>query len=273
MTLTTSANTCMGVLIIILMTMCNPAKTGNTETVAFLDTVRGEASLPHNQVHKEEPVFYKWAGNIRSNIPVSAWFVVKGKILKGELTYLKTKYRSPITILGSVKEHNRVEFSEFQKNGLITGTFSGKLSNDSCTGTWSSPKSGRDFPFELVFKDTTLANADTSFIPASIPGEYAYKFGDKGPGGGITIKEISHELYSFEINCVTGAPGYNVAELTADSIRFSDNAVVYSMPHADKCQFSIKVFKGFLIIDYLNENYDCGFGLNASVDGVFLKTK
>jgi hypothetical protein len=255
-------------LFVFIITAGCKEKNNSSQKVSTTDTVQ-KTTISEQ---KEITDFYKWTGTINSSIPAFLWFVVKDKVIKGELTYLKTKKQLPITVFGRVNEEG-FKIYEFQKDGHITGTFIGRLQGEKFKGDWYNPSTDKTLSFQFITKDTILNSVDTILQPTNISGKYSYQFGQKGYQGGIDIVGISKRLASFDISCVTSAPAFNVANVTADSIRIVNNTINYKDPESDNCQFKIRIFKDFLIIDYIDNKYDCGFGMNATVEGIFVKLK
>jgi len=244
--------------------------------------------------HKPSPPgidgIYKFTGKLNGRIPVFLWFVVKDSVLKGEVTYLKTAKRIPITIMGIITKAGRVTISgevtkeniisiyEFGKDGYITGTYEGEFNANVLTGSWGAPGSDKQLKFNLIPKDTLLNHIDTALKPVSVNGEYLYHFGKMGSSGGIDIKEIpAGNLIGIrnlliDINCVTYSPQNNVADLENLNVGMINNTIVFKVPDFD-CKFRIRAFKDFIVIDQVRGNLgNCGFGMGASIDGVFIKT-
>jgi len=85
------------VFVFILTTGCQ-GKNNSSQNLSTTDTSQ-KATVSEQ---KEIPGFYKWTGTINSSIPAFLWFIVKDKVIKGELTYLKTKKQLPITVIGRI---------------------------------------------------------------------------------------------------------------------------------------------------------------------------
>ncbi|MFI5138730.1 MAG: hypothetical protein ACHQIM_12960 [Sphingobacteriales bacterium] len=226
---------------------------------------------------------YKFTGKLDGKIPVFLWFVVKDSVLKGEVTYLRTKKRLPITIIGTIIRGERfdqnadktivdfITIYEFNKNGYVTGTYEGEFNAKTLSGIWSAPGSEKELKYKLMRKDTSLNHIDTILTPISINGEYLYHFGEQGSSGGIDIKERSPGEFLVDINCTTPSPQNNVADLETFKAHMVNNTIIYKIPNED-CKFRIRVFNNFIVINYVGKSWNCGFGLNAGVDGVFIKT-
>ena len=56
-----------------------------------------------------------------------------------------------------------------------------------------------------------------------------------------------------------------------DTVVISNNVFTYEVKDAPSCEFRVRFFNGFAAVDYVNEKYDCAFGMNATVEGLFLK--
>ncbi len=48
---------------------------------------------------------------------------------------------------------------------------------------------------------------------------------------------------------------------------------IYKIPDTDSCEFEVKFYKRFVIIRYTKGFCDRQFGMNATIDGIFLKTQ
>ena len=107
--------------------------------------------------------------------------------------------------------------------------------------------------------------------PAAVTGEYAYQFGKSGATGNIDIKHLEGNNYLMAITCVTDPPAYNVAEVDATKVQMLNNTIIYKVRYGD-CKFKIRAFGDFIVIDWISSDIQsCGFGFNASIDGVFIK--
>ncbi|MGB8195213.1 MAG: hypothetical protein WCF67_24970, partial [Chitinophagaceae bacterium] len=177
----------------------------------------------------------------------------------------------PITILGTVTTTS-YWLQEFQKDGTVTGLLEGKFVKDKFAGTWYSTSSATDLSFDFTEKDTVLNGIDTAFAAMDIAGKYFFKEGNDREGG-MNVRLLNSNLLSFDISSVTGPPSYNVANVAADSLTILGNKIIYKSPELETCKFSIKFYKDFAVIDYIDNQFNCCFGLNASIDGIFLKIK
>jgi hypothetical protein len=231
-----------------------PIRTHNTKTLS--KTIDG---------------LYKFTGKLNDKIPIFLWFVVKDSVLKGEVTYLKTAKKLPIIILGTITKKDGITIYEFIKNGYISGIYRGNFAVKALTGSWYAPGSEKELKFNLMPADSSLTHIDTTLKPISIDGEYLYHFGEQGSSGGIDIKQSTPGNFLVDINCMTSSPQNNVADMKTFKVNMFNNIIIYKMPKED-CKFRIRAFNNFIVIDYVGKSWNCGFGLNAGIDGVFIKT-
>jgi hypothetical protein len=211
---------------------------------------------------------YKFQGKLNGRIPIFLWFVLKDSVLKGEVTYLKTAKRLPITIVGTINSTGGLEILEFNNKGLISGIYNGQFEAKSFIGTWVAPVSGRELKFVLVNKDT-LIKTDANLTANSIDGEYDYHYGKVGGDGGVNIRHVNGNNYKISMGAVTGAPANNVANVEDTTIRIVNNTAIFKL--GPQCAFRINIYKGFMVIKRLTDLMPCGFGMNASIEGTFMK--
>ena len=213
---------------------------------------------------------YKFEGKLGNRIPISMWFMMKDSVLKGELVYLNTAHRQPITILGTIENTGDITIDEFTKTGDITGEFKAMFKGNSLAGEWLNPVTKKMFNYILKRKDTTITAANKNLEPEEINGEYEYNFGENGGAGGIDIKHISGGNYLIGVNCVTPYPPANVAEVEKTVVSMSGNTIIYTDSDCSS-KFRIRVFKDFVVINDII--YGNCFGVGAYVAGIFIKTQ
>ncbi|MDB5223270.1 MAG: hypothetical protein JWN83_1937 [Chitinophagaceae bacterium] len=227
-----------------------------------------------NNSQSQNSIHY-WVGNINSNIPIFLWVIVKDSLIQGELFYTKSKSSTPIRILGNIPKEGDIRICEYQRDGTITGVFNFSKLDSAFEGIWASTKNQKELKFKLSAKDTLLTNIDTSFQPKDIAGNYSYAYGEKGYQGGLNVTKITDDKISFDISSVTSDPSRNIASIDTDTVAIYNNQFIYKIPNSDSCEFRVKFLRDFIFIDYTKGYGDCDgfFGLNASVDGIFIKVK
>ena len=85
-------------------------------------------------------------------------------------------------------------------------------------------------------------------------------------------KELGGDDVEFTFNCITGGPGYNMAMVEKSTATVSGGELTYKLPEF-ACKFKIRFYDGFATVRFLDEQYDCGFGHNATIEGEFVKLK
>ena len=76
----------------------------------------------------------------------------------------------------------------------------------------------------------------------------------------------------FGITSVTGEPARNLAQIDDDTISLTSTRFIYKVPDTNDCEFEVRFYKGFAFIRYTKGFCDGQFGMNATIDGIFLKT-
>jgi hypothetical protein len=216
---------------------------------------------------------YCWIGMLKESVPVCIYYVAEGELLIGQITYLKTKSKSPIMLLGSKEENGDVRLLEFDSAGNITGIITGAPGEDVFEGSWFSPKTRKELSLHATNKDTVifLKNRETEL--SDVFGNYHYQYGAEGSQGDLSIKKIEEHEASFSIVSVTSAPARNIADVPEDTIQLEQTTFTYTIPESDHCGFKVKFYKEFAYVTYTNGYCAGQFGNNATVDGIYLKVK
>ena len=105
----------------------------------------------------------------------------------------------------------------------------------------------------------------------AIFGRYHYQYTEEGYIGDLEISRIGNDKAAFSLFSVTGAPARNIADVPTDTIPFKGNSFVYTIPESDSCSFKVSFYKGFAVVVYTNGYCSGQFGMNATVDGIFIK--
>ena len=216
---------------------------------------------------------FNWIGTVNNKIPVFIHYLLHDKLIIGEITYLNTKDKSSIKLLGTIEADKSYRLLEFLPDGNITGIITGKPEKQIFSGEWFSPKTRKEFQLNLKTKDTTLGTSEILPISNEIFGNYHYQYSEDGYQGDFEINKLNDNKIAFSIFSVTGAPGHNIAEVPTDTIQMNGNNFVYKIPETDSCEFRVTFYKDFLTVAY-TKGYCAGqFGWNATIDGIFLKVK
>ena len=214
-----------------------------------------------------------WTGTLNHNTPVFIHYQLDSNLIIGEITYLDTKDKLPIKLLGTIEDDKSYRLLEFEKSGNITGIITGLPTNKIFNGSWFSPKTRKVLVLNLVNKDTVIASSSANSKLQNIFGHYHYQYSEAGYQGDFEITKLQDSKATFGITSVTGKPGRNVAQIDDDTISLNTTRFVYKMPDTDNCGFEVKFYKGFVYIKYTKAFCDGQFGMNATIDGIFLKTR
>ena len=68
-----------------------------------------------------------WTGTINGKTPVFIHYQLDSTLIVGEITYLNTKDKLPITLLGTIEDDKSFRILEFEKTGNITGIITGRI--------------------------------------------------------------------------------------------------------------------------------------------------
>ncbi len=215
-----------------------------------------------------------WTGTLNGKTPVFVHYQLDSNLIIGEITYLNTKHKLPIKLLGTIEEDKSYRLLEFDNTGNITGVIEGKPTEEKFDGLWVSPKTKKELSMKLSSKDTLISSPNIKPDESQLFGNYHYQYGDKGYNGDFDINRVTGNKISFNILSLTNVErGPNIAEVEKDTILMTGNSFIYKIPESDSCEFKVTFYKGFVYINYTKGYCESQFGLNATIDGIYLKTK
>lgn len=255
-------------LLFLTITSCNnqPQKFSSNE---ILDSTNLSSS--HPQIKSNNDIC--WKGTLNDKTPIFIHYQRDSNLIIGEIIYLNTKDRLPITLLGTIEDDNSYRLLEFEKSGNITGIITGSPTNELFAGTWFSPKTRKELTMKLVKKDTSIFSVKTDTEMKDVFGHYHYQYTEVGYQGDFDIVKLPDSKAIFGITSVTSEPARNVAQVDDDTIKLETPRFIYKIPDTDSCEFEVKFYKGFAHIKYTKGYCSGQFGMNATIDGIFLKTK
>lgn len=214
-----------------------------------------------------------WKGFLNGKIPVFIHYQLDGNLIVGEIIYLNTKNKLPITLLGTIEDDKSYRILEFEKSGNITGVIIGSPTGNTFKGSWTSPKTKKELVLNLVKKDTTLASKEIETKLEDLFGHYHYQYSEAGYQGDLEINKLPDSKAVFGISSVTSEPARNIANIEDDTISLKATHFTYKLADTDDCEFKVKFYKGFAWVQYTKGTCSGQFGLNATIDGIYLKTK
>lgn len=218
--------------------------------------------------------------NDQDKIPVFLHYQIdQHNVVVGEITYLHTKTKTPIPLMGYYDStQNNLILKEYASDGNITGIISAKPSKNTFEGNWRKPMSSHTYQVRLTEQDTLIQSPSIKANLDDVYGKYSYHYGEKGYQGSLKVSKIDAHHAAFSMGSVTNAPARNIATLPADidkkaeTIRFSDDYFTYKIN--EKCEIEVRFYKGFVTVNYTKsaDSFDCGFGHNATLQGIYYKT-
>jgi hypothetical protein len=214
-----------------------------------------------------------WTGTLNGKTPVFIHYKLDSNQIIGEITYLNTKDKLPITLLGTIEDDKSYRLLEFEKSGNITGVITGLPTNNIFNGSWFSPKTRKELILNLAKKDTVINSSTMDTKLQDIFGHYHYQYSEEGYQGDFEITKLPNSKAAFGITSVTGEPARNIAQVNDDTISLTTTHFIYKLPDTNDCEFEVKFYKGFAFIRYTRGFCDGQFGMNATIDGIFLKTE
>jgi hypothetical protein len=85
---------------------------------------------------------------------------------------------------------------------------------------------------------------------------------------------VDKQRIAFHILSLTNLErGPNVAEVEKDTVALRGNSFTCMIPGSDNCEIKVFFYKDFVYIQYTRGYCEGQFGLNATIDGIFVKTK
>ena len=234
-----------------------------------------------------EPVnTYAYKGKFKnSNITVDIWFEEKNGIVSGEIVYTNTKQKTPIRILGSsnvFKGSKSFDLTEFQKDGLLTGTLfiHRNLKSEAVTGTWHRFKtndSKKPSSYEIILTPVTFPKGKGGTLTYSTNpvGNYGFHYYDyqwEGElGGNVEIGNLKGNTKKKSVHIDNAT--HNIAECE-ENLVFS-NGLFHGSIGECKIKYDVHVFKDFVYVEYTEygEAFCPQFGEGASICGFYPKVK
>jgi hypothetical protein len=213
-----------------------------------------------------------WTGTLNNKTPVFLHYKLDDSLIVGEIKYLNTRDKLPILLVGTIEEDKNYRLLEFEKSGNITGIITGLPKDNVFKGSWFSPKTRKELVLNLIKTDTVITSVARDTKLQDIFGHYHYQYSEAGYQGDFQITKLPNSKAIFGITSVTGAPGRNVAQVDDDTINLNTTRFIYKMPDTDNCEFEVRFYKGFAHITYTKGYCEGQFGMNATIDGIFLKT-
>lgn len=229
-------------------------------------------TIPDNVKHSAMDIC--WVGLLNNKTRIFIHYQLDSNLIIGEITYLDTKDKLPIRLIGTIEDDKSYRLLEFDKTGNITGVITGNPNEKTFDGSWVSPKSKKELSMALAIKDSSIISMDFTPGREQVFGAYHYQYGDKGYNGYLEINKVGNDKIDFDIMSLTNLErGPNIAEVEKDTISMTGRSFIYKIPNSDSCEFKTTFYQGFVYINYTRGYCESQFGLGATIDGIYLKIK
>jgi hypothetical protein len=233
--------------------------------------VQTAAAMPEKSKAAQERKDICWSGTLAQKVPVFIHYQVSEDIVSGTITYLNTKSKTPIRLIGTIASDGQFRLLEFEASGNITGIITGQPGQQEFSGSWFSPRTRKSLDMQLVQSDSLVEATAISAAADQLYGDYHYQYSEDGPRGDFSISSVDKDRAAFQIFSVTSDPARNMADVGTDTVKLSGTSFIYKIPDTDSCEFKVRCYKDFVHIDYTRGYCDGQFGHNATIEGIFLK--
>lgn len=118
-------------------------------TTACTGPADKQKPTPPNNAHAQkvaDPSQTVWTGKINNTIPVRLVYTVHETLITGAITYLNTKNKSPLKVIGTIEEDGSIRLCEFEPDGNITGIITGTPAKPSLMVNGFHPKQEKNTP-------------------------------------------------------------------------------------------------------------------------------
>ena len=211
-----------------------------------------------------------WTGTLSDKTPIFIHYQLDSNLIIGELTFLNTKDKLPIKLIGTIEENLNYNLLLFDNTGNITDVLNGLPTSESFNGKWHSLKNDKEYSFTLSLADTSITSPDIKPVDNQIFGNYHYQYGKDGYAGDFEINKVDNNKVEFNIHSTTNIErGPNMADVDNDTISMQGNSFVYMFYD---CEFKTTFYKDFVYINYTKGYCDGVFGMGATISGIYLKT-
>lgn len=238
--------------------------TTSTTTSAPPPRLRGDTIAPDGMASH-------WSGSVAvgdGSQTVSLWLAETQRLIRGEITYADT---GETRLLAGKRLGTGFFVHEFDSAGRARNTFEvGLVSSGELLEITGTP------PGPIALELVDVVTDPTAFEPTIQPGDYKYAFapfnGERccGPSGGLTISNVALDSLTVAIDATTSGPAFNIATIEPTTLPLSGNVARFEERNDWlDCAFELIVFDGLVFVESVDQRVDCGFGLNASVLGIY----
>lgn len=208
----------------------------------------------------------KLSGSLDDKIMIDLDLARQGNLLKGTLTY--KSQGKPIRVFGHVYSPNSFFIREYAKGTEVSGMLSGEFKSSEIEGSWSPPSGDKTRKMVLQLAEGKSA-AKFGGQPGNVAGKYSFVYPNEGGAGNLNVKQTGNKL-EFDVSSHTGAPGYRMAIIEEAEAELEGNSAICRYVPGE-CEFKLTFFDDFAFIDWIDDKFECEFGMGASIEGIFVK--
>lgn len=212
-----------------------------------------------------------WDGFIDNKIPIFIHYSIEDEVIIGEITYLNTKEKKPIKLIGTYNNKNSYRLLEFDKKGNITGVIMVIPNSSELKGTWVSTKTHKEMPLLAKKSKKVIISTDNNPNLNKIFGDYHYSYGNLLWNGDLSIEKDSAKNIFFELISLGKGEAPSIAQVKRSRIKLNRNSFIYKMPDSQNCRLKIIFFKDFVFVKNLGGDCSSEFGMGAYPEGIYLK--
>ncbi len=220
------------------------------------------------------PINTCWKGMLGGKIPVFIHYQQIGDLVVGEITYLKTKKKTPIRLIGELHNGDFFRLQEYDAKGNITGIIEARIQGGKFTGNWIAPVTQKELAFKLASSDSLISTPDIKIRPNEVFGTYVYAYGEEGYSGQLEITGSDSGQADFYLISLTSLNmGPNIAEIERDKVKLKGDYFEYLIPYSENCSIRVDFYREFARVRFTNGDCPGQFGHNATVEGIFARVK
>lgn len=212
-----------------------------------------------------------WKGALNRKTQVLMHYSIYGKLVVGVAEFTGSK-PSTAHLIGKLENDTTLQLMEFEKDGQVSAVMHGTIRGKKLSGDWFTYENTRDLNVQFTKIDTVITPMDIA-PKGNLGGVYQYQFGEEGESGSMEVDTYEGNHVAFNIRSVTGPPAHNVAVVNDGSAVISDNKFSYVLPESDDCRFEVALYNDFAVVSYRTGSCLHDFGLNATLEGVYIKVK
>lgn len=195
-------------------------------------------------------------GTINSDLNIHMNLRFRGNEVNG--TYFYDKFKTSISLKGSINNIDNIIMSEYDAKGNVTGVFNGKFTSQSnIEGTWSKPDGSNKMPFSVFELNESVKSEKTKVNWA---GEWLHTESNQFFSSLITIKNLTASSFKFSLDAHNGA---NLGNIEDETAKINGNRAVFEDKEY-KFKITFILDENTLKVKTEGEGY---FGAGVYVDG------